>query len=78
MDIKWTPIQGKMIAMLSDGRRHTREELHTCCGPSSVSTVRYHLSEIRKKLPDGEDIVVVFERRRLWYQHVRLLSSAYE
>ena len=74
----FTPTQAAMLKILSDGLPHTREELHKCCGPSSLKTIQMHLSSIRKKLrPHGEDIVYVVVSRRGCYQHVRLLVSPY-
>ena len=73
----FTPTQKKMLDILADGRIHTKEELHTCCGPSSLSVVAVHIVYLRKKLrPIGQDIVCVFERRRIHYRQVRLLGPA--
>lgn len=72
----FTKTQQAMVDILSDGMPHTREELHACCGPSSMSTIRFHLTYIRKKLPPGEDILLRILNRRRYYQWVRLLASA--
>jgi hypothetical protein len=73
-----TPIQTAMLKVLSDGRPHTRAELHACCGPSSLGTIRVHLCYLRKKLSQrGEDIICVSKGTSLHYQHVRLLVSPY-
>lgn len=73
----FTKTQQALINLLSDGHPHTRSELHDLCGPSSLKNVRCHLSMIRKKLPRGEDIVCRIVNRRICYQHVRLIGSAY-
>lgn len=74
----YTKTQQAMLAILADGRPHTREELHACCGPSSRSVIQFHISTIRRKLAaKGEDIVCVRRGHSLFYQHVRLLVSPY-
>lgn len=73
---EFTETQQKMLTILSDGRVHTKEELHGCCGPSSISTVRAHVYGIKQKLRRrGEDIVCAYDKGRFYYQHVRLLGS---
>ena len=75
---EFTPTQAAMLSILSDGLPHHKSELHACCGPSSSSTVRWHLHEIRKKLRKrGEDVIFVVIGRRHCWQHVRLLVSPY-
>lgn len=75
---EFTPIQQSMLKVLSDGRPHTREELHACCGPSSMETIRFHVYQLRKILNQkGESIVCIVNNRKAYYQHVRLLVSPY-
>lgn len=75
---KYTPIQQAMLRILSDGFPHTREELHACCGPSSLSSLSVHMVRLRKKLNlKGESVICVIKNRRICYQHVRLLVSPY-
>ena len=54
-----TPVQKKMLAVLADGKRHGRERLHKCLsdelGP--LSNIRAHLTALRKRLPEGQEIV---------------------
>jgi len=69
-------IHDDMLKILSDGNPHRREELHACCGPSSLRVVRAHLSVIRKKLTQGQDIVCVLRNRQICYQWVRTVGSA--
>ncbi len=76
---EFTKTQQAMINVLSDGKRHRREELHACCGPSLRNTIRFHISKIREKLrPKSEDIVCVAYKNTYWYQHIRLLNNPYD
>ena len=75
----YTPIERAILTILSDGKGHPADELHKCCGPSSRSALRKHISCIRKKLkPRGENIVFVNTGKGLRYQLVRLLHSPYD
>lgn len=51
-EIHFTPTQKRMLAVLSDGEGHTREELHACLGDDLASggAVRVHIAILRKKL----------------------------
>lgn len=67
----WTPIQKKMIDILNDGERHSLQELHACCGPSTPSTTTDHLVIIRKKLqPLGQTIIAEYSRRQCFYRRI--------
>lgn len=74
-EVRFTPIQQKMLAILSDGQPHTKEELHSVCHPESrVSLVRQHVAMIRKKLTQkGETILCEYSNKGYFYRHVRLL-----
>lgn len=77
---EFTPTEAAMLQILSDGKPHRREELHSCCGPSSIGVVGVTVCSIRKKLRGrGEDVVCVNrgDRNGFAYQHVRLLVSPY-
>lgn len=79
--MEFSPTQTRMLILLSDGRPHTKEELHGCLWDelSKKSAINYHLLLLRKLLRTrGEDIICEFSRRRRVYRHVRLLSSAYD
>lgn len=69
-------VMDKMFLILSDGQRHTVEELHACCATSTRENVQVHISNLRKKLPVGHDIVCVNHSRKTHYQLVRLVGSA--
>lgn len=76
---EFTPTQEKMLEILSDGKPHSRKELHSCCGPSLLRVVGSHLRQIRLKIrPKGEDVVCVIVQRKFMYQHVRLLNGSHE
>lgn len=75
----FTPIQSRMLEVLSDGMPHIMDELHACLnddlGPRS--NIYYHISNLRQKLrPRGQDIICEFIRRRTYYRHVQLLKHA--
>lgn len=76
---EFSPIQQSMLGLLSDGKRHPKEELLALCDElSTMAAVHQHVSQIRKKLPPSEDIVCVYSNRRTHYQHVRKLYSPYD
>jgi DNA-binding CsgD family transcriptional regulator len=72
----YTPTQRKILAVLSDGRPHSREELFACLPDDlgSVSNVRAHLSILRRKLR-GRLIVCELHGRAAFYRLAE--ASAY-
>jgi len=74
-----TPIQQKMLDMLSDGAPHSREELCTCLFDDlgNPTNIHAHLTLIRQFCrPRGEDIVSNYDGR--WtYRLVRLMGNPY-
>ena len=77
----FTPTEKRILALLSDGNRHTREEVLACLDDdlAEMKAIKPHVSRIRKKLNlIGEEIVCVARDRSYFYQHVRLLPSAYD
>lgn len=56
-----TPVERRMFELLSDGMDHTKEELHVCLSDdlARLVAVRQHLTNLRRKLPDGVDIVCI-------------------
>ena len=71
-------IPEKMLSLLSDGMPHSREELHTLCGPSSPNVVRFHIHQAKKLLPLGEDIVCMLQGGKShWQVVVQALTSPY-
>lgn len=74
----FTPVEARMIGVLSDGRPHRREQLHRCLVDElgEVRNIRAHITRIRSKIrPHGEDVQCVRFRRRVCYQLVRLLIT---
>lgn len=74
---KFTPTQQRIVDLLSDGKPHTRKELHGCLWDelASRSMIKYHLCHIRKVLrPRGEDILCLYLNRTYQYQHVKLIK----
>jgi DNA-binding response OmpR family regulator len=76
-NIDYTPTEARILSVLSDGGRHSRDEIHACLNDnlSGPGTSRVHIHNLRKKLQAlGEDIVceMLFGRKRC-YRHVRLL-----
>lgn len=77
----FSPIQQRMLVVLSDGRPHSREELRQCLADdlAQAASVSYHIALIRRALrPQGQDLICEYDRRRRFYRHVRLLASPYD
>lgn len=73
--MKFTPTQRRILALLSDNRPHTPEELHRLLPDELgvVTNVRAHLTELRKKLrEDGEDVSCDRVNGVSYYRRVRL------
>jgi hypothetical protein len=73
----FTPTQKAMLDVLSDGKRHTKEELHNCLpdelGP--MANIKAHLTAIRKKIqPTGQDIVCEYRYKVFYYRWVRMIT----
>ena len=62
----------KFWDVLSDGRPHTPEELAKClwddCGINPRSSIKMHISNIRRHLPAGYQILVTYKEQRVHYQ----------
>lgn len=78
--MEFTPTELRMLEVLSDGRQHTRKELHACLYDelSSLKTVKFHVSTLRKKLERRGETIVCVLNNGVHYRHVRLLASAYK
>ena len=77
-DNGFPPTEQNMIAVLGDGEFHDRKELHACMGPSSARSVKFHLSNIRKKLrARGRDILYASTgfRKPMKYRMVQLITT---
>ncbi len=79
-DDEFTKTQTAILAVLSDGQPHTREELHKCLPDdmTEMAAVRVHVCNIRKLLrPKGEDIICELKNSKIHYRHVRILSHGH-
>ena len=75
---KYTPTQKRILHVLSDGLSHTKEELKGCLWDELCdvdSTLENHISQIRKRLPKGQDIISKRRPDGSWgYSHVRVVK----
>ena len=79
---RYTPTQCRILAVLSDGQLHSRDELFACLNDdmTNLTCLRVHLAYLRKKMAEiGETIKTVKFHTKgpgNWYQHVRLISTS--
>lgn len=75
--VVWTETEVRILKVLSDGHMHEKAHLQKCVNDElSTHAVNSHLRNIRRKLrPIGEDIICQFYDKKLFYRHVRLLTS---
>lgn len=76
--LDWTRTQYAILELLSDGKPHSRREIHKeCCGPSTEdNTMRVHIHKLRKRLRViGQDITTFRENNVTYYQRVRQIST---
>lgn len=74
----YTETEKRILKTLSDGHRHTRDEIAACLPelPNNYKLINTHISNIRRRLRlRGEEIVCELNNRRICYRHVRLLPS---
>ncbi len=73
----FTAVELRILAVLSDGMRHRKEELLPClwADGGTAANLRIHITNIRKKLPQGQTIICENANRVNGYRHVRLLLS---
>lgn len=68
-------VPARIYQRLKDGQPHAKEELHGLLsnsdGADKDKTLTVHMSAIRRQLPLGHEIVVVWVKRRLYYRLVR-------
>lgn len=75
---RFTRTQLRMLRVLADGERHSKQELHACLEDElgKLSNIEPHLSAARKVLRlHGQTIVCEFYQRRWYYRHIVLLTS---
>lgn len=76
MAVKYTPTQLRILSILSDGQRHSKEEIRLAIDYlAEDQTIWAQISLLRKVLPVGEEIVCESFRRKTHYRHVRLLKK---
>ncbi len=72
-----TPVERRILAVLADGKSHRREKLHALLPDDlgSVSNVRAHVSNLRRKLESRhQSIQCIRFRGRICYRLVDLLG----
>ena len=73
---RYTPLQERFMRLLSDGIAHSKREFFgllddDLAGPTAVKT---QICLLRKRIPNGQAILCVWEGRSLKYRLVRLLA----
>lgn len=78
MPAKFTATEQRIMDLLADGKRHTRDELFSCLEDEmqKKDNVNVHLTYIRRKIrPVGHDIISISQQGTTYYQHVTLVST---
>ena len=78
---QFTPTEQRILALLRDGKSHTKTEIKETCidgdGYASDNTLWMHMSNLRRKLKDrNETVVAVIKHRMTYYQHFRYISTS--
>lgn len=78
MDAKFTTTELRILQLLADGRPHKRKEIHACLEDelAEMKAIRFHIMNIRRKLPRSETVVCEVFGSTICYRHVRLLAGA--
>ena len=79
MAVELTKTRKKMLALLSDGKPHSRKELHACLWDqmSPLSNIQSHICMIRKAIEgSGKAIVCEIYKSKISYRLVRLVNGA--
>jgi hypothetical protein len=74
----YTPIEQRIIDLLSDGLPHERNEMCACIAPGSknVNSLAVHIFYLRQKVRElKQDIVTEHRRGGIHYRHVILLPG---
>lgn len=66
-----TPTQARIMALLSDGELHRREEIRRLLPDDlgAVSNIKAHISALRRRLRPGEYIDCVLTSRGIFYRY---------
>lgn len=74
----FTPTEQRMLEILNDGFRHSKEELARCLDDdlTRTQTIIWHLFNLRRKLkPKGLGVLIEKERGKHYYRQVRFLDT---
>jgi hypothetical protein len=73
-----TATQRRVLALLSDGMPHTKEQIRACLHDDmgSLDNVKVFIYYLRRILPPGQAIICENTGKGTRYRHVRLLTSA--
>jgi hypothetical protein len=74
----WTPTQERILHLLADNQPHLNHEVLACLGDelASLNALHSHLTRIRLKLrPIGQNVICEIRDSRIYYRHVRLIST---
>lgn len=75
----FTKTQLKILLILSDGKPHTRQEIHAALPDElgALTNIKRHISDIRKVLrKQGQDIICTWHQRTFCYVQVRTLVAS--
>ena len=75
---EYTPTETRLMTVLGDGLRHTREELRTCiddelAGPTALQA---HISNMRKKLNPGGLDIICENRMGIFDRLIRMINKS--
>jgi hypothetical protein len=78
VSIQYTPIQQRIIDLLSDGLPHERRDMLKCINPNSknLNGLAVHIAFLRSKVRElRQDIVTELRRGGIYYRMVILLPT---
>lgn len=78
-DIPLTPIQQRILQLLSDGRSHARAELHACLDDelAMLTSLKFHVSRLRQKLrPTGRTVHCEIQHGTSYYSLIPFSEPA--
>lgn len=77
-DKGYTATHRRILELLSDGKPHTRKEIHALLWDplSKLAAIKGHISLLRKLLPPGQAIICELIGYSINYRHVNLLNCS--
>lgn len=84
MSIRFTPMEERILAVLSDGLEHSFDELFACLNDElqGANNLSVYLFRLREKLKLRGETIMSLRKGSGWakpvYQHVRFLRSPNE